>query len=77
MGFPWELMGFSSGDILELQLLQLTLEGLGGQWCEPLDIDVVGVSVRVIEYKGHKVTLIVKVKQLSGVQKQVCGLRYN
>ena len=40
-------------------------------WSDPIDIDTVGTSVCVLEHKGQKAMFIVKVKAITGVQKQV------
>ncbi|KAG5271733.1 hypothetical protein AALO_G00183420 [Alosa alosa] len=58
------------------QLLHICIEGWGNwRWSEPFSIDNVGTLLRTIEYKGQTASLIIKVQQLSGVQKQVviCG----
>ncbi|XP_062394523.1 intermembrane lipid transfer protein VPS13B-like isoform X2 [Sardina pilchardus] len=58
------------------QLLHICIEGWGNwRWSEPFSIDNVGTLLRTIEYKGQTASLIIKVQQLSGIQKQVviCG----
>ncbi|XP_076844429.1 intermembrane lipid transfer protein VPS13B [Brachyhypopomus gauderio] len=58
------------------QLLHVCIEGWGNwRWSEPFSIDNAGALLRSILRKGQTATLIIKVKQLSGVQKQViiCG----
>ena len=42
------------------------------RWSEPFDIDTVGVFARTIHHRLHSATLFIEVKQLSGMQKQVC-----
>lgn len=51
------------------------------RWSEPFEIDTVGVFSRTIHHRLHSATLFIEVKQLSGMQKQVCtqlwyGTRY-
>ncbi|XP_063055639.1 intermembrane lipid transfer protein VPS13B-like [Engraulis encrasicolus] len=58
------------------QLLHICMEGWGNwRWSEAFSIDNVGTLLRTIQYKGQTASLIIKVQQLSGVQKQVviCG----
>ncbi|XP_035381767.1 vacuolar protein sorting-associated protein 13B isoform X2 [Electrophorus electricus] len=58
------------------QLLHICIEGWGNwRWSEPFSIDNVGALLRSIQRKGQTATLIIKVQQLSGVQKQIiiCG----
>ncbi|XP_077126992.1 intermembrane lipid transfer protein VPS13B isoform X1 [Ranitomeya variabilis] len=58
------------------QLLHICIEGWGNwRWSEPFNVDNAGTFVRTIQYKGRTATLIIKVRQLNGVQKQVtiCG----
>ncbi|KAM9723999.1 intermembrane lipid transfer protein VPS13B isoform 3-T3 [Menidia menidia] len=58
------------------QLLHICIEGWGNwRWSEPFSVDNVGTLLRTIQYKGRTASLIIKVVQLSGVQKQViiCG----
>ncbi|KAM4581445.1 intermembrane lipid transfer protein VPS13B isoform 3-T3 [Odontesthes bonariensis] len=58
------------------QLLHICIEGWGNwRWSEPFSVDNVGMLLRTIQYKGRTASLIIKVVQLSGVQKQViiCG----
>ncbi|XP_061571778.1 intermembrane lipid transfer protein VPS13B-like isoform X1 [Cololabis saira] len=58
------------------QLLHICIEGWGNwRWSEPFSVDNVGTLLRTIHYKGRTASLIIKVVQLSGVQKQViiCG----
>ena len=60
------------------QQLRVNIDGCGGLWSEPVELDADGKVVRIIEFKGHKATLLVRVKQLTGVQKQViAGMFYN
>lgn len=42
------------------------------RWSEPFEIDTVGVFSRTIHHRLHSATLFIEVKQLSGMQKQVC-----
>ncbi|KAK2844124.1 hypothetical protein Q5P01_010783 [Channa striata] len=58
------------------QLLHICIEGWGNwRWSEAFSVDNVGTLLRTIQYKGRTASLIIKVVQLSGVQKQViiCG----
>ncbi|XP_061529706.1 intermembrane lipid transfer protein VPS13B-like isoform X4 [Phycodurus eques] len=58
------------------QLLHICIEGWGNwRWSEAFSVDNVGTLLRTIEYKGRTASLIIKVVQLNGVQKQViiCG----
>ncbi|XP_077382325.1 intermembrane lipid transfer protein VPS13B isoform X2 [Festucalex cinctus] len=58
------------------QLLHICIEGWGNwRWSEAFSVDNVGILLRTIEYKGRTASLIIKVVQLNGVQKQViiCG----
>ncbi|XP_035483199.2 vacuolar protein sorting-associated protein 13B-like isoform X12 [Scophthalmus maximus] len=58
------------------QLLHICIEGWGNwRWSEAFSVDNVGTLLRTIQYKGRTASLIIKVLQLSGVQKQViiCG----
>ncbi|XP_072266948.1 intermembrane lipid transfer protein VPS13B isoform X2 [Pyxicephalus adspersus] len=58
------------------QLLHICIEGWGNwRWSEPFNVDNAGTFIRTIHYKGRTATLIIKVEQLNGVQKQViiCG----
>ncbi|KAM5281502.1 intermembrane lipid transfer protein VPS13B isoform 3-T3 [Ctenodactylus gundi] len=58
------------------QLLHICIEGWGNwRWSEPFSVDHAGTFIRTIQYKGRTSSLIIKVQQLSGVQKQViiCG----
>ncbi|XP_066547149.1 intermembrane lipid transfer protein VPS13B isoform X2 [Amia ocellicauda] len=58
------------------QLLHICIEGWGNwRWSEPFSIDNVGTLIRTIQYKGRTASLIIKVQQLNGVQKQIviCG----
>ncbi|XP_075069965.1 intermembrane lipid transfer protein VPS13B isoform X2 [Mixophyes fleayi] len=58
------------------QLLHICIEGWGNwRWSEPFNVDNAGTFIRTIHYKGRTATLIIKVQQLNGVQKQVtiCG----
>ncbi|KAM9851512.1 intermembrane lipid transfer protein VPS13B [Aulostomus maculatus] len=58
------------------QLLHICIEGWGNwRWSDPFSVDNVGTLLRTIEYKGRTASLIIKVVQLNGVQKQViiCG----
>ncbi|XP_029101804.1 vacuolar protein sorting-associated protein 13B isoform X3 [Scleropages formosus] len=59
-----------------LQLLHICIEGWGNwRWSEPFSVDNVGTLLRTIQYKGRTASLVIKVQQLSGVQKQIviCG----
>ncbi|XP_068789045.1 intermembrane lipid transfer protein VPS13B isoform X3 [Struthio camelus] len=58
------------------QLLHICIEGWGNwRWSEPFSVDNTGTFIRTIQYKGRTASLIIKVQQLSGVQKQIliCG----
>ncbi|NWU94415.1 VP13B protein, partial [Upupa epops] len=58
------------------QLLHICIEGWGNwRWSEPFSVDNSGTFIRTIQYKGQTASLIIKVQQLSGVQKQIliCG----
>ncbi|ELK32868.1 Vacuolar protein sorting-associated protein 13B [Myotis davidii] len=58
------------------QLLHICIEGWGNwRWSEPFSVDHAGTFIRTIQYKGRTASLIIKVQQLSGVQKQIiiCG----
>lgn len=59
------------------QLLHICIEGWGNwRWSEAFSIDNVGTLLRTIQYKGRTASLIIKVVQLSGVQKQVLKYFY-
>lgn len=54
------------------QLLHICIEGWGNwRWSEPFVVDHTGTFIRTIQYKGRTASLIIKVRPLSGVQKQV------
>ncbi|XP_053322760.1 intermembrane lipid transfer protein VPS13B [Spea bombifrons] len=58
------------------QLLHICIEGWGNwRWSEPFNVDNAGTFIRTIQYKGRTASLIIKIQQLNGVQKQVtiCG----
>ncbi|KAJ8353846.1 hypothetical protein SKAU_G00214130 [Synaphobranchus kaupii] len=58
------------------QLLHICIEGWGNwRWSEPFSVDNAGTLLRTIQSKGRTASLIIKVQQLSGVQKQImiCG----
>uniref|UniRef100_A0A8C3TGB2 Vacuolar protein sorting 13 homolog B n=1 Tax=Chelydra serpentina TaxID=8475 RepID=A0A8C3TGB2_CHESE len=58
------------------QLLHICIEGWGNwRWSEPFSVDNAGTFIRTIQYKGRTASLIIKIQQLSGVQKQIiiCG----
>ncbi|XP_076767373.1 intermembrane lipid transfer protein VPS13B isoform X4 [Arvicanthis niloticus] len=58
------------------QLLHICIEGWGNwRWSEPFSVDHAGTFIRTIQYKGRIASLIIKVRSLSGVQKQIiiCG----
>ncbi|XP_041648798.1 vacuolar protein sorting-associated protein 13B-like isoform X3 [Cheilinus undulatus] len=58
------------------QLLHICIEGWGNwRWSEAFSVDNIGTLLRTIQYKGRTASLIIKVLQLNGVQKQViiCG----
>ncbi|XP_054840360.1 intermembrane lipid transfer protein VPS13B [Eublepharis macularius] len=58
------------------QLLHICIEGWGNwRWSEPFNVDNTGTFIRTIQYKGRTASLIIKVQQLNGVQKQIiiCG----
>lgn len=60
-----------------LQLLHICIEGWGNwRWSEAFSVDNVGTLLRTIQYKGRTASLIIKVVQLNGVQKQVQLLFY-
>ena len=55
-----------------MQLLHICIEGWGNwRWSEAFSVDNVGTLLRTIQYKGRTASLIIKVVQLNGVQKQV------
>lgn len=57
---------------LVFQLLHICMEGWGNwRWAEPFSVDDVGTLLRTIQHKGQTASLIIRVKQLTGVQKQV------
>ncbi|KAL0598917.1 Protein GVQW1, partial [Plecturocebus cupreus] len=57
--------------VLGLQLLHICIEGWGNwRWSEPFSVDHAGTFIRTIQYKGRTASLIIKVQQLNGVQKQ-------
>ncbi|XP_056617879.1 intermembrane lipid transfer protein VPS13B-like isoform X2 [Triplophysa dalaica] len=54
------------------QLLHICMEGWGNwRWAEPFSVDDVGTLLRTIQHKGQTASLIITVKPLNGVQKQV------
>ncbi|XP_039184818.1 vacuolar protein sorting-associated protein 13B isoform X2 [Crotalus tigris] len=58
------------------QLLHTCIEGWGNwRWSEPFSVDNAGTFIRTIQYKGRTASLIIKIQQLSGIQKQIiiCG----
>uniref|UniRef100_A0A673U4V9 Vacuolar protein sorting 13 homolog B n=1 Tax=Suricata suricatta TaxID=37032 RepID=A0A673U4V9_SURSU len=58
------------------QLLHICIEGWGNwRWSEPFSVDHTGTFIRSIQYKGRTASLVIKVQQLNGVQKQIiiCG----
>ncbi|KAG7317797.1 hypothetical protein KOW79_018832 [Hemibagrus wyckioides] len=58
------------------QLLHVCIEGWGNwRWSEPFSIDNVGTMVRCIQRNSQIASLIIKIQQLNGVQKQIiiCG----
>ncbi|XP_060248832.1 intermembrane lipid transfer protein VPS13B isoform X1 [Meriones unguiculatus] len=58
------------------QMLHICIEGWGNwRWSEPFSVDHAGTFIRTIQYKGRTASLIIKVRPLSGVQKQIiiCG----
>lgn len=58
------------------QLLHICIEGWGNwRWSEPFSVDHAGTFIRTIQYKGRTASLIIKVQQLTAVQKQIiiCG----
>ncbi|XP_074842974.1 intermembrane lipid transfer protein VPS13B isoform X3 [Carettochelys insculpta] len=58
------------------QLLHICIEGWGNwRWSEPFSVDNAGTFIRTIQYKGRIASLIIKIQQFSGVQKQIiiCG----
>ena len=54
-----------------LKLLELSVEGKGGQWSDPVNLDVEGTDVRVIEHRNPRSTLIIQAKRVTALQKQV------
>lgn len=56
------------------QKLHLSLNG-EDRWSEAFGIDTPGVTNRVVHYSLHTATIIVEVKKLSGLQRQVQVLR--
>ncbi|XP_037586040.1 vacuolar protein sorting-associated protein 13B [Cebus imitator] len=57
------------------QLLHICIEGWGNwRWSEPFSVDHAGTFIRTIQYKGRTASLIIKVQQLNGVQKQKSGI---
>ncbi|KAK2095464.1 hypothetical protein P7K49_026880 [Saguinus oedipus] len=64
------------GDIQSLKaLLHICIEGWGNwRWSEPFSVDHAGTFIRTIQYKGRTASLIIKVQQLNGVQKQELDL---
>ena len=50
------------------------MESLPGSWCEAVCIDMVGTYIRTVEKATHPATLVVRVRQLTNVQKQVHSL---
>nr|XP_014343547.1 PREDICTED: vacuolar protein sorting-associated protein 13B [Latimeria chalumnae] len=58
------------------QLLHICIEGWGNwRWSEPFSVGNMGTFIRTIQYKGRTASLIIKVLQISAVQKQIiiCG----
>lgn len=53
------------------QLLHVCVEGMHWKWCEPFNIDTVGTIVRHMEHKEQNATLIILIKSLNSIQKQV------
>ncbi|XP_026561693.1 vacuolar protein sorting-associated protein 13B isoform X1 [Pseudonaja textilis] len=54
------------------QLLHICIEGWGNwRWSEPFSVDNSGTFIRTIQYKGRTASLIIKIQQLSGIQKQI------
>jgi hypothetical protein len=53
------------------QELHLCVDGKVWKWSEPFDINVVGSVVRVMKSFNQQQSLIITVKQISNVQKQV------
>ena len=49
----------------------MCVESLGWQWSDPIDLDTVATTDYVIEKGDLRATVIVKVKKMSNVQKQV------
>ncbi|EHA98749.1 Vacuolar protein sorting-associated protein 13B [Heterocephalus glaber] len=53
-------------------LLHICIEGWGNwRWSDPFSVDHAGTFIRTIQYKGRTASLIIKIQQLSGVQKQI------
>lgn len=74
MGIPILLQGWLvlKYQLFSFQLLHICIEGWGNwRWSEPFSVDNAGTFIRTIQYKGRTASLIIKVQQLSGVQKQV------
>ena len=53
------------------------MEGRGGQWSDPVNLDTEGTDVRVIEHRNSKSTLIIQIRRITSVQKQVCNKSLN
>lgn len=54
------------------QLLHICMEGWGNwRWAEPFSVDDAGTLLRTIQHRGQTASLIIRVTQLSAVQKQV------
>ncbi len=56
-------------------MMRISTEGMGGQWSEAFSLDDIGTKVRVIEFKGEKVVLFIRIKQLTNIQKQVSVIK--
>ncbi|GAB6029598.1 Vacuolar protein sorting-associated protein 13B [Chamberlinius hualienensis] len=53
------------------QIIHACIEGMRWKWCEPFDIDSEGIQVIKVESDSRKATLIIRIKQLNPIQKQV------
>lgn len=54
-----------------LQELHLCVDGKVWKWSEPFDINSVGSVVRVMKTFNQQQSLIITIKQITNVQKQV------
>ena len=54
-----------------LQMLQVSVERLSGVWFEAFSLDTVGKFAMTVSSENGTISLVVEVKQLTNVQKQV------